>query len=126
MNKNYLTTNGIAYDEGVERLMGNTVIYESLLMDFVDDFSFENITQAYNEKDFTKLFKQVHTLKGISGSLGLNILYKKCCTITKTLQAANYSDIESLYLSLLKIYNDTVSIIKTSNSYDNNDIIYSK
>lgn len=118
MDINYLITNGIAYDEGVERLMGNAAIYENLLMDFTREFSFEQITQAYNTKDFSKLLERIHALKGISGSLGLNKLYEKCCAFTEILRSADYSDIDSMYSETLLIYEDTVSIIEFSYSHD--------
>ena len=77
MNKKFLIQNGINYDEGVERLMGNKKLYESLLIDFMNDFSFEEITNAYHAKQFQKMYKLMHNLKGTSGSLCLVDLYEK-------------------------------------------------
>lgn len=116
MNQNYLIQNKIAYNEGVDRLMGNIKLYESLLMNFPDDFSFEQITQAYTLKEYRKMFELMHTLKGVSGSLGLTVLYEKACVLTEELRLKNYSNIDFLYNDTEKAYNETVSII--NNSYD--------
>lgn len=117
MNKNFLIQNGINYDEGVERLMGNKELYESLLIDFLNNFSFEEIKNAYQSKQYQKMYKLMHNLKGTSGSLCLVDLYEKSKELTEALRLMNYSSLELLYTNTAKAYEDTISIIKSSYAY---------
>ena len=69
MDRQKLIDAGIDYDSGVERLMGNTEMYERFLQMFLDDDSFKNLDAAMQSQNYQEAFLQAHTLKGVAGAL---------------------------------------------------------
>ena len=65
MDRQKLIDAGIDYDSGVERLMGNTEMYERFLQMFLDDDSFKNLDAAMQSQNYQEAFLQAHTLKGV-------------------------------------------------------------
>ncbi|MGL1931087.1 MAG: Hpt domain-containing protein [Desulfotalea sp.] len=105
---------GVSIEEGLQRLGGNEDLYLELLCDFVKDYSqFSDIVKsALEDGDKETASRLVHTVKGITGSLGMNGLHEdliKLETAIKTNQnIKQYSDIvnfnlEEVLLSLQEI-----------------------
>ncbi len=90
MKKDILNQNGINYDAGVHRLMGDSAMYEEMLAEFLKDDCYNNINSAYDAKDYKALFEQTYALKGVAGSLDMTMLFKAVGELTESVR--NYND----------------------------------
>ena len=72
--------------ETLARLGCNEKIILKFLKMFLDDESFEGLTESLNEGDIQTAFRKAHTLKGIVANLGLENLYAQACAVTEILR----------------------------------------
>ena len=77
---------GINYEEGVARFVGSAEMYERFLGEFLKDSTFAALEEAMAKKDVKEAFQQAHTLKGLTGNLSLDRLYKKLIVLTDALR----------------------------------------
>lgn len=75
MHSEVLNKNGIDYNAGLERFMGNAELYEMVLAAFARADIAKRARAAYDANDRERLFQVVHEAKGSSGSAGLSALY---------------------------------------------------
>lgn len=72
-----LSNLGVDVKDGLERVMGDTSLYEMMLGMFVDAVNNNPISLAdFDGDDLDGLIKSIHTLKGITGNLGLTPLFQ--------------------------------------------------
>ncbi len=74
---------GIDLEAGLKRMLGNKKLYLKLLRDFQQDsehFS-EQVLAALDNKDMETAQRLVHTLKGVSGNLGMISLQEKALVL---------------------------------------------
>ena len=79
--------NGIDYEAGLARFMGREKVYEALLMEFLNDESYDKLKKALNDKDCKAAFDVAHTLKGVCGSLAMTELERVVSEVTEQLRA---------------------------------------
>ena len=89
-----LNKNGIDYNAGLERLMGNTELFEMVLAAFTRADIARRARAAYDANDRDALLNVVHEAKGSSGSMGLSALYEEACALVKLLRSRDYTDDE--------------------------------
>ena len=77
---------GCDYAGIVQRFMGNEAMYRRLLEMFFKDDSMEKLQNALCSGDLTEAFESAHTLKGVTGNLGLTPLYNAVCAIVEPLR----------------------------------------
>lgn len=104
MNIKKLYEVGIDYKSGVQRCMGNCVLYENMLALFVEENDFYELVDIYNKRDYKKLFEYVHMMKGIAGNLSMKGLYDECFMLVETLRAKNYKLVDEMIGSVLEEY----------------------
>lgn len=67
---------GVNVDEGLDRVMGDSSLYEMMLGMFVDSVRDNPISASdYDGANLDDLIKRVHTLKGMTGNLALTPLF---------------------------------------------------
>lgn len=71
---------GIDYAVGVNNVLGDDALFEEILIMFYQDHGQdqEKIAQAIDNNDYASLKSLVHTLKGVSSSIGAMTLYEHC------------------------------------------------
>jgi len=112
--KDYLEA-GIDYNEGVARFVGNAAMYEKFLRTFPTDRTFAELADAMERKDTNAAFQAAHTLKGLTGNLSLNTLYKDLVVFTDALRGeGNMPLAESLYPGLMAEYESVKSFIENN------------
>lgn len=70
---------GIDLPDALRRMAGNTELLEKFLMRFPEDDNFGILGRALDGADWDTALIAVHTLKGISGNLGMGRLCQCCC-----------------------------------------------
>ncbi|MEG0020041.1 MAG: Hpt domain-containing protein [Oscillospiraceae bacterium] len=97
MNCQVLEKAGINYNEGVQRFSNNTALYEKFLTKFVADETMDSCRNAIASKDFDSILKTVHTLKGVSGNLSMNVLYKRCAVIVEGIRSGDSQRLDDVF-----------------------------
>ena len=79
---------GIDIKEGLRRVSGNKVLYRSLLLKFVRDFSGSavEIREKLVEGDQVTARRIAHTIKGASGNIGAKSLYARAEVLDRALK----------------------------------------
>ena len=62
--------------EDVKRRLFNEEFIRKFVLKFKDDETFDNLIDAFNKVDYKEAFRFIHTLKGISVTLGLSCFNK--------------------------------------------------
>ena len=67
---------GVDSNAAINRFCGNLDMYQKFLFKFLDDKSYENLMSAIEANDFDSAILHVHSLKGVSGNLGLTRIFE--------------------------------------------------
>lgn len=87
--------------KGIEdRFIGDYDLYTECLAEFVQDPDFTALADAVRANDVAKAFDAAHSLKGVSGNLGLTPLYKIICKIVEPLRIGNNKNLEPKLVEL--------------------------
>ena len=79
---------GSDFDKVLGR-MGSEALVKRFAVKFLEDKSFEELTESLKEKDGEDAFRAAHTLKGICANLGLDRLYEADCELTEKLRGTS-------------------------------------
>ena len=114
MNKAVLKENGIDYEQGVARCVGNTALYETLLLSVSESDSLQRAKAEYADKNYEKLFETIHEIKGVSGNLSMNSLFASSSELTEVLRAKDYSspDLTRLFAKFVSSFEISLDAIK--------------
>jgi len=102
---------GIDIEKGLHRVGGNRKLYRKLLTDFSRDHreDMDAIRQALGQDDARTAQRIVHTLKGVSGSIGALNLYHKVKSLDSALKRSErhrypelFSRLEDAFLPVIK------------------------
>lgn len=85
------------YEELLYRFSGNEGLAERFLKKFLEDKSFQNLSEAKEKNDYMGMESAAHTLKGVAGNLGLKSLYVINQELVAALRAKEYHKISDLY-----------------------------
>lgn len=78
---------GVDIEGSVRRFAGNAALYEKFLLRFPGDPNFAAASEALESENWEGLLQAVHTLKGVSGNLGLNKIFELCAQMVTLLRA---------------------------------------
>lgn len=77
---------GADYQVTLGRFMGNRKMYMKFLGMLFQDENLSKLGNALEQGDMTSAFEAAHTLKGVTGNMGLTPLYDAVCTIVEPLR----------------------------------------
>lgn len=115
MNAQLLKNSGINYEAAIERCAGNRDLYGLILTRFASEGdNCQQIIDAFRNGDYSAVHDLVHNIKGVSGNLELNRLFKVCCNILEELKYERYGNIAPLLIDYEKEYRDVIILINTA------------
>ena len=85
---------GADTETGLNRCMGNTEFYLSLVRMAVEDQSFSGLAGAIAQNNLDTAFEFAHALKGVYGNIALTPIYEPMCELSdllKNKESADYS-----------------------------------
>lgn len=114
-----LKTSGVDVDGAMERFMQKEDLYIRFLKKFNEDKNFGGLRDCIEIRKFNEAFQYGHTLKGVTGNLGLTPLYEKVAKLVDTLRNseekeysdADISQINHMFQEIEKIYTQIYNII---------------
>ena len=96
--KEILENYGAGYEVTLGRFLGDETFYLKMLGMLLKDDSIRKLGSAVQNGDLTEAFEAAHSLKGITGNLGLTPLYNAACAIVEPLRAKEArEDYSALY-----------------------------
>ena len=99
-------TIGADFEDVLGRL-GSESLIQRFALKFIDDGSYNELTEALAEK------RAAHTLKGICLNLGLKNLYTVSSDLTEKLRGRELDGYEALYEKVSEQYKITVNALKS-------------
>lgn len=91
---------------------GNMTLYKRFLVKFVNDPTFTSLCDAVDSKDLKAIEIAAHTLKGITGNLGLDSLFNLSTDILACARNGNESEIPLLMNQGKEEYNRIIPYIQ--------------
>ncbi|MCL2481117.1 MAG: hypothetical protein FWF38_05355 [Spirochaetaceae bacterium] len=67
----------IDIDAALSRVRGNKAIYKKMLGLFLKNNSFADLENTISQQDYPKASEVAHGIKGLTGNLGMNILFEE-------------------------------------------------
>lgn len=110
MDKEVLDRLEIDYENAIKRFAGKEALYEKYLYRFKDDEHFALAKEALAKQDYETTLKEIHTMKGVVGTLGMMRLYSVSSEIVLALRAENLSKLDELFERLQQEYDRVVAI----------------
>ena len=84
-----------ADENGIRDRFGDNVeLYLRCVTDFLDSPNWPELESALRERDYDRAFDAAHSLKGLSGNLGLSGCYDAVCVLVESLRAKSYGGLE--------------------------------
>lgn len=113
-----LKAEGVDYDMALERFVGNRALYERFLKKFLEDKHVADAKEAYSQKNCQELFEQVHALKGVAGTLGMDSLYKVSAELVNAMRNEKYDAIDEMMECLEAEYNRMIQVLQDAQKRD--------
>lgn len=98
-----LESYGADYDSTMNRVMNSESMYLKLLDMFFADKSMDLLKEALHSGNLPEAFEAAHTLKGMTGNMGLTPLYDAVCILVEPLRRGSE---EEDYLALYQDVED--------------------
>lgn len=105
---------GADFEDVLGRL-GSEKLIERFALKFIDDGSYNDLTEALAERDAEKAFRAAHTLKGVCLNLGLKNLYTVSSDLTEKLRGRELDGYEELFEKVKEQYALTIDTLKKVN-----------
>lgn len=104
---------GADVDEALDRVMGDQDLYVMMLGMFLSSLAENDIrVEEFDAADLEELTKRVHTLKGITGNLGLTPLFDRYTESLGQLRAGDGRAAKETYVKLLPVQETIVECIR--------------
>ncbi len=99
------------YENAISRFRSEALIKRFLPM-FLNDPSFNELTEALEKGDVQPAFRAAHTLKGVSANLSLARLNAAAVEITEMLRAENLAEAKEYFPAVKEAYDITLEAIE--------------
>lgn len=107
-----LKTLGVNTDEGLERLGGNSALYERMLVKFLDVIENSSVQPDFDNDNYDDVIEKAHAIKGVSGNLSLTPIYKTYTDVVALLRAGEPEKAKEELVKVMPVQNDIVNCIK--------------
>ena len=99
-------------DVALGRFMGNKNLLTKFLGKFLEDNNYRLLDEALKVNDYETALAASHTLKGVSGNLGLDPLYHYSSEIVNAIREKRYGDIAPAFDQLKIHYEKVMSLLR--------------
>ncbi|MDD4844158.1 MAG: hypothetical protein PHU31_07480 [Anaerotignum sp.] len=103
MDSDVLKSAGIDFEKGIARFLGDRKLYESILVNFLNDTTFTLASEAFKNEKYTCLYECVHMLKGVAGNTDMTMLFRSTGALCDYLRKCEDPDREVVILLFREI-----------------------
>lgn len=93
------------------RFLDDVELYKSCFSALISDKSFKLLGESLEACDYDKSCEYAHTLKGITGNMGITPLYKLTSSMVDDLRKGEYSHLQQDYDDILAQLNQLESML---------------
>ena len=113
--KDHFEKAGFDVDGAIRRFGSNEALYEKYVFKFTDDKIYDNLVKAFTGGDMEAALREAHTLKGVSGNLGLNPLFEPVNTLMGALrEGKSQSETSTLFAAVEAGYKTVINAINAN------------
>ena len=106
-----LAQGGVNIAATLARFGDNEALFFKFLRRFPTDPTFATLTTALQCQSYEEIKAACHTLKGVSGNLGLTPLFEACSQMMAQLRADGPVDTTDAFSAIQKAYHNTIEMI---------------
>lgn len=88
----------------MERFLKDEELYKNCINTFYKDTSFDDLGVSIKSQQYDTAFNYAHTLKGVSGNMGLTPLYNYIVILVESLRSKDYSKVKEQYDDVMNEY----------------------
>lgn len=103
---------GIDVDEALDRFLGNEGLLVKFLLRFSEDKNFARLKQAMDQQDAVEAFEAAHTLKGVTGNLSMEEIFRQVSTLVEDLRAGDLATAADKMPALEDAYFKTMTALQ--------------
>ncbi len=103
---------GVNTDEGVQRLGGNSSLYERMLVKLKDLLKDTPVGVDFDCNDYADTIEAAHKIKGASGNLAITPIYESYTEIVKLLREQKPEEAKKILEKVLPVQNAIVDCIE--------------
>lgn len=103
---------GVNVEEGKNRLMNNTSLYERMLGKAVAMLESAPAPEEYDTDDWAELTERTHAIKGVTGNLSLTPLYSAYSEIVRLLRANEPQEAKKVMCRIVPVQQEIVGCIR--------------
>lgn len=96
LNKEMMRSDVISYKDGARMFAGRDDLYEKYLRKFVRDTHFQDALTALEKGNYVEVLNNIHPLKGITGTLGMNAYFETCYQVVSAIRQERFTVLEEL------------------------------
>ncbi|MEG2420170.1 MAG: Hpt domain-containing protein [Oscillospiraceae bacterium] len=93
---------GADVDGAMARFLDDEVLYGACFSAFLADEAFPALGKALATGDYAAAFDCAHTLKGVTGNMGLTPLYEVLCTAVETMRQGGTQGLDENYQEICR------------------------
>ena len=114
MNYEILRSGGIDVNDALNRFSGSSELFEKYINRFIGEKSYTELVVSVEKKDYAAAENAVHSLKGVTGSLGMKDLFESSCALLAAFRDKK-EELFSPLLEEIKVkYEEISAVIKNS------------
>lgn len=102
---------GVDIPTTLVRLSNNAVLLERVMLKFTNTNQLPQLTKAVDDEDYPSVEQIAHTIKGVSGNLGLVALYDACDVFVQSIRLCAYDQAKVQFVQLQKEYSRVFDLI---------------
>ena len=99
-------------DEGLERMMGNSSLYERMLVIFIKVMNDLEVSPDFDNNDYAEIIEKTHTIKGASGNLSITPIYEAYTEIVNLLRSDKPDEAKQILRDILPVQKEILACIE--------------
>lgn len=99
-------------DNTMMRFMNNETLFKKFLLKFPNDNNISELKELINTKQYDVASSTAHTLKGVTGNLGLTPLYVRFTAMVEDLRNKEYGNLDTQYKEIAEYYEKFCNLLK--------------
>jgi len=107
-----LRTLGVNVDEGTERLMGNTSLYERMLVKFLGMMKKTPVTPDFDCNDYADVIELAHAVKGSAGNLSITPIYEAYAEVVSLLREGKPVQAKEVLENVIPVQEEILNCIE--------------
>lgn len=111
MNENILADAGFDIEDAMGRLGGDHGLFERLLHMMLDNTSYDEMLQAFDDDDVHAAFEAAHALKGVTGNMSMKEVYQAIVPLVEKLRSEDIEGARALLPPVKESYEKAIAAI---------------